>query len=238
MSSFLGEVTGTMLLIILGAGVVAGVVLNRSKAHKSGWIVITVGWGLAVAMAVYAVGNISGAHLNPAVTLGLVVAGQFPWADAPAYIVAQMIGGFLGAVVVWVHYLPHWKVTESPADKLAVFSTDPAIPHTLANLVSEIIGTFVLVFGILAIGSNTLAQGLNPIVVGLLVVSIGVSLGGTTGYAINPARDFAPRLAHAVLPIAGKGDSNWGYAWIPIVGPLIGGALAGLFYKLAFLSLK
>ncbi|PZE21552.1 MIP/aquaporin family protein [Paenibacillus xerothermodurans] len=236
MSPFFGEVTGTMLLIILGGGVVAGVVLKRSKAHHSGWIVITVGWGLAVAMAVYAVGNVSGAHLNPAVTLGLAVAGQFPWADVPAYMVAQLIGGFLGAVVVWAHYLPHWEVTESPADKLSVFSTAPAIPHTLANLINEIIATFVLVFGVMAIGANTLAEGLNPLLVGLLVVSIGVSLGGTTGYAINPVRDFGPRLAHAVLPIAGKGDSNWGYAWVPIVGPLIGGVLGGFLYKLAFLS--
>jgi glycerol uptake facilitator protein len=236
MSPFLGEVVGTMLLIILGDGVVGGVVLNKTKAHNSGWIVITLGWGLAVAMAAYAVGGISGAHLNPALTIGLAIAGNFPWADVPMYVLAQVIGAFLGAIVVWLHYLPHWKVTESSADKLAVFATDPAIPHRAANLISEIIGTFILVLGILAIGANKFADGLNPFVVGFLIVSIGLSLGGTTGYAINPARDFGPRLAHAVLPIAGKGRSNWGYAWIPIVGPVIGGALGALFYKLVFLS--
>ncbi|CEH30974.1 glycerol transporter [Aneurinibacillus migulanus] len=235
MSPFLGEIVGTMLLIILGDGVVGGVVLNKTKAHNAGWIVITLGWGLAVAMAAYAVGGISGAHLNPALTIGLAIVGQFPWADVPMYIVAQIIGAFLGAVVVWLHYLPHWKVTESPADKLGVFATAPAIPHRAANLISEIIGTFVLVLGILAIGANKFADGLNPFVVGFLIVSIGLSLGGTTGYAINPARDFGPRLAHAVLPIAGKGPSNWGYAWIPIAGPVIGGALGALFYKLVFL---
>jgi glycerol uptake facilitator protein len=236
MSPFLGEVIGTMLLIILGDGVVGGVVLNKSKAHNSGWIVIALGWGLAVAIAVYAVGNISGAHLNPAVTLGLVVMGQFPWEDALLYIMSQLIGAFLGAVVVWLHYLPHWKVTEDPEVKLAVFATDPAIPHNFSNLLSEIIGTFVLVFGILAIGANKFAEGLKPFIVGLLIVSIGLSLGGTTGYAINPARDLGPRLAHSVLPIAGKEGSNWGYAWIPILGPIVGGILGGLFYKLAFLS--
>ncbi|MFT9850390.1 MIP/aquaporin family protein [Aneurinibacillus sp. REN35] len=234
MSPFLGEIIGTMILIILGDGVVAGVVLKKTKAHDSGWIVITLGWGLAVAMAAYAVGGISGAHLNPALTIGLAVAGQFPWSDVPMYILAQLIGAFLGAVVVWLHYLPHWKVTEDPAAKLAVFATDPAIPHRVSNVISEIIGTFVLVLGILAIGANKFADGLNPFIVGFLIVSIGLSLGGTTGYAINPARDLGPRIAHAVLPIAGKGSSNWGYAWIPIVGPIIGGVLGAWFYAMFF----
>lgn len=234
MSPFLGEIIGTMILIILGDGVVAGVVLKKTKAHDSGWIVITLGWGLAVAMAAYAVGGISGAHLNPALTIGLAVAGQFPWSDVPLYILAQVIGAFIGAVVVWLHYLPHWKVTEDSAAKLAVFATDPAIPHRVSNVISEIIGTFVLVLGILAIGANKFADGLNPFIVGFLIVSIGLSLGGTTGYAINPARDLGPRIAHAVLPIAGKGNSNWGYAWIPIVGPIIGGVLGAWFYAMFF----
>ncbi|AYK05205.1 MULTISPECIES: MIP/aquaporin family protein [Brevibacillus] len=236
MSPFVGELVGTMLLIILGGGVVGGVVLNKSKAQHSGWIVITIGWGLAVTMGAYAVGGISGAHLNPALTIALATIDRFAWADVPLYIVAQMIGAFLGAVIVWLHYLPHWKQTEDKGAKLAVFATDPAIPNTLGNLLSEIIGTFILVFGILAIGANKFVDGLNPFVVGLLIISIGVSLGGTTGYAINPARDLGPRLAHFLLPIAGKGTSNWSYAWIPVVGPIIGGVLAALFYKIVFLA--
>ncbi|AIG27980.1 aquaporin family protein [Brevibacillus laterosporus] len=236
MSPFVGELVGTMLLIILGGGVVGGVVLNKSKAQHSGWIVITIGWGLAVTMGAYAVGGISGAHLNPALTIALATIDRFAWADVPLYIVAQMIGAFLGAVIVWLHYLPHWKQTEDKGAKLAVFATDPAIPNTLGNLLSEIIGTFILVFGILAIGANKFVDGLNPFVVGLLIISIGVSLGGTTGYAINPARDLGPRLAHFLLPIAGKGSSNWSYAWIPVFGPIIGGVLAALFYKIVFLA--
>ena len=234
MTPFLAEIIGTMLLIIFGGGVVAGVVLKKSKAENSDWIVITVGWGLAVALAVYATGNFSGAHLNPAVTIGLASIGQFPWADVPGYIVAQFIGAIIGAAVVWLHYLPHWEATDDQAAKLAVFSTGPAIRHTFGNLISEIIGTFILVLGILAIGANQLADGLNPLLVGLLIVAIGVSLGGTTGYAINPARDLGPRIAHAILPIAGKGSSDWGYAWIPVVGPIIGGVLGALFYAKVF----
>lgn len=234
MSVYLGEIIGTMLLIILGDGVVGGVVLNKSKAQSSGWIVITFGWGLAVAMAVYAVGAISGAHLNPAVTLGLASVGAFPWEQVPGYIAAQMFGAFLGAVVVWLHYLPHWAATEDKGAKLAVFSTGPAIRNTGANLLSEIIGTFVLVFGIQALGANQFAQGLNPFIVGMLILAIGISLGGTTGYAINPARDLGPRIAHFLLPIAGKGDSDWSYAWIPVVGPIIGGILGALTYVALF----
>ncbi|SHK83087.1 MIP/aquaporin family protein [Desulforamulus aeronauticus] len=236
MTPFLAELIGTMMLIIFGGGVVAGVVLKKSKAENSGWIVITVGWGLAVALAAYSVGSFSGAHLNPALTIALATIGNFPWADVPSYIIAQMIGAFLGGVVVWLHYLPHWQATEDQGAKLAVFSTAPAIRSTFGNLISEIIGTFVLVLGILAIGANKFADGFNPFVVGLLIVAIGVSLGGTTGYAINPARDLGPRIAHAVLPIAGKGSSDWGYAWIPVVGPIIGGVLGGLFYKVFFLA--
>ncbi|WP_027724339.1 MIP/aquaporin family protein [Tuberibacillus calidus] len=236
MSAFLGEVIGTMILIIFGGGVCAGVSLKKSNAERSGWIVIAMGWGMAVAMGVYAVGNFSGAHLNPAVTLGLAITGDFPWSQVPSYIFAQFIGAFLGACIVYLHYLPHWRATEDPSAKLGVFSTSPAIPQTFANLLSEIIGTFVLVMGIDAIGANKFTEGLNPLIVGFLIVAIGLSLGGTTGYAINPARDLGPRIAHALLPIPGKGSSNWGYAWIPVVGPILGGMFGGLFYKAVFVG--
>lgn len=236
MSGFAGELIGTMILIIFGAGVCAGVNLNKSLAQGSGWIVITFGWGFAVAIAAYAVGKFTGAHLNPAVTLGLAAAGDFPWSKVPVYIGGQLIGAFLGAVIVYFHYLPHWKATKDQGAKLGTFSTGPAIPHTFSNLVSEIIGTFVLLLGILAIGANKFADGLNPLIVGFLIVAIGLSLGGTTGYAINPARDLGPRIAHALLPIAGKGSSNWGYAWIPVVGPILGGVFAGYFYNAVFLG--
>jgi len=249
MQNLLAEAIGTMLLVLLGDGVVANVVLNRTKGQNAGWIVITVGWGVAVAMAVYAVGRISGAHLNPAVTIGLAVIGSFSWADVPGYIAAQMIGAFLGAVLMWVAYLPHWKATADPASKLAVFSTGPAIRHTAANFVTEVIGTAVLVFGILAIAANAqglskpgdvdlsfvFSRGLQPLLVGVLVLGIGLSLGGPTGYAINPARDLGPRLAHAVLPIPGKGSSDWGYSWIPVVAPVVGGIFgAGAYFFIGF----
>lgn len=234
MTPFVGEIIGTMLLILLGDGVVANVLLKRSKAEGAGWMVITTGWALAVAMAVYAVGRISGAHLNPAVTIGLASVGKFPWQQVPVYIAAQMIGAFLGAVIVWLHFLPHWAETEDKGAKLGVFCTAPAIRNVGTNLLSEIIGTFVLVFVVLAIGANKLADGFNPLLVGFLVWGIGISLGGPTGYAINPARDLGPRIAHFVLPIAGKGDSDWSYAWIPVVGPVIGGVLGALFYVSVF----
>lgn len=234
MTPFLGELIGTMILIIFGAGVCGGVSLNKTYAKSSGWIVITFGWGFAVAVAVYAVGGISGAHLNPAVTLGLASIGEFPWAEVPSYIIAQFLGAMLGATIIWLQYFPHWKATADQGAKLGVFATGPAIKHTPSNLVSEIIGTFILVFGILAIGANEFAHGLNPLIVGFLIVAIGLSLGGTTGYAINPARDLGPRLAHFLLPIAGKGSSNWSYAWIPVVGPVIGGVLGALFHQTIF----
>ncbi|MDP4104285.1 MAG: MIP/aquaporin family protein [Bacillota bacterium] len=236
MTAFWGELIGTAILITLGAGVCAGVNLKKTLSNGSGWIVITFGWGFAVAVAAYAVGKFSGAHLNPALTIALAFTGDLPWSKVPTYISGQVIGAIIGAVVVYFQYLPHWRVTEDPGAKLGTFATGPAIPHTFANLISEIIGTFILVLGILAIGANKFADGLNPLIVGFLIVSIGLSLGGTTGYAINPARDFGPRLAHALLPIPGKGNSNWGYAWIPIVGPILGGSLGGLFYKAAFLG--
>jgi glycerol uptake facilitator protein len=234
MSPLLGELLGTMLLITLGNGVVAGAILKGTKAENSGWIVITLAWGLAVTFGVFAVGGISGAHLNPAVTLGFAAVGEFPWADVPGYILAQVAGAFLGATVVWIHYLPHWQETQDPVTKLAAFGTGPAIRKKWSNLVSEIIGTFILVVGLLAIGSNQFTEGLNPLVVGLLVVSIGLSLGATTGYAINPARDLGPRVAHFLLPIRGKGSSDWPYAWIPILGPALGGMLGALCYRAAF----
>jgi glycerol uptake facilitator protein len=236
MTSFAAEVVGTALLIILGGGVCAGVNLKKSFAQNSGWIVITMGWGLAVAVAVYAVGPFSGAHLNPALTLALAFNGDFPWGDVPKYIVAQMLGAMIGAVVVYLHYLPHWQETDDPSVKLGVFATSPAVPNYFANLISEMIGTFVLVLGVLAIGANKFADGLNPFIVGFLIVAIGLSLGGTTGYAINPARDLGPRIAHFLLPIPGKGPSNWSYAWVPIVGPILGGSFGGLFYKAVFLG--
>ncbi len=234
MTVFLAEMIGTMILIIFGAGVVAGVVLKDSKAENSGWIVITIAWGLAVTMGVYAVGNFSGAHLNPAVTLGFAFIGEFPWADVPVYLAAQLVGAIIGAVIVFFNYLPHWNQTKDAAPKLGVFATSPAIRRPFSNLVSEIIGTAVLVMGLLFIGANQFTEGLNPLIVGALIIAIGMSLGGTTGYAINPARDLGPRIAHALLPIPGKGSSDWSYAWVPVVGPIFGGIYGAVFYKALF----
>lgn len=234
MSEFLAEVIGTMILIIFGGGVVAGVVLKNSKAEGSGWIVITIAWGLAVTMGVYAVGNFSGAHLNPAVTLGFAAIGEFPWAKVPVYILAQIIGAIIGASLVFLNYLPHWRQTEDQGAKLAVFATGPAIRSPFSNLVSEIIGTAVLVMGLLFIGANQFTEGLNPLIVGALIMAIGMSLGGATGYAINPARDLGPRIAHALLPIPGKGSSDWSYAWVPVAGPIFGGIYGAVFYSAVF----
>jgi len=236
MKTFTAELVGTALLILLGDGVVAAVLLKKSKAEASGWIVITTGWGLAVAIAVYAVGRISGAHINPAVTLALAVSGKLPWSLVPQYIGGQMLGAFLGAVLVWLTYLPHWRETPEHDIKLGVFCTAPAIRNAPANVLTEAIGTFVMVFGVLAIGAyNPAAQsGLTPLLVGFLVWSIGLSLGGSTGYAINPARDLAPRIAHAILPIPNKGGSDWSYSWVPVVGPIIGGIIGALVYGWLF----
>ncbi len=231
MTNFLAELIGTALLILLGNGVVAGVVLKGTKNENSGWIVITVGWALAVSFAVYAVGRISGAHLNPAVTIALASTGQFDWVNVPVYIAAQMLGAILGAELVWLHYLPHWERTSDPDAKLAVFCTAPAIRHTKGNFISEFLGTFVLLFGLSALGANRFAEGLNPLAVGALILAIGLSLGGTTGYAINPARDLGPRIAHAILPIPGKGGSDWGYAWIPVLAPVLGGIAGAIAYR-------
>lgn len=228
----LGEFIGTLVLVLLGDGVVAADVLKKTKSENSGWVLITFGWGLAVTIAVFLSGYLSPAHLNPAVTLGFAIAGDLPWGSVLPYFLAQMAGAIVGATLVWIHYKPHFDETEDPMTKLAVFSTAPAIRDTLSNLIGEIIGTTVLVFGILAFGRGSFTDGLNPIVVGLLIISIGMSLGGTTGYAINPARDLGPRIAHQILPISNKGDSDWGYAWIPVIGPLLGGVIAALLFGL------
>jgi glycerol uptake facilitator protein len=233
-SPFLGELLGTMVLVLLGDGVVGGVLLNKSKAQNSGWIVITTGWAFAVMAGVFtatAFGS-ADAHLNPAVTLGFAIF-KGDYSKLATYIPAQLIGAFIGAVLVYLHYLPHWGETSDAGLKLAVFSTGPAIRNTVTNLISEIIGTFVLVAVVAAIFSNAMsgtgpAPALGPYLVAALVWGIGLSLGGPTGYAINPARDLGPRIAHFVLPIPGKGDSDWNYSWIPVVGPLVGAAIAGL----------
>lgn len=244
MHTYLAEFAGTMLLIILGDGVVANVCLARSKGKDSGWIVIATGWGLAVALAVYSVGRISGAHINPSVTVALAAVGSFPWSEVPAYICSQMLGAMAGATVVWLAYLPHWSLTEDADAKLGIFATIPAIRRPPANFLCEFIGTAVLLFGILALGDNAQALAspnqldlsvvysgaIQPLVVGFLVWGIGLSLGGPTGYAINPARDLGPRIMHALLPIPGKRDSDWGYSWVPVLGPILGGITGALLY--------
>jgi glycerol uptake facilitator protein len=232
------EIIGTMLLILLGDGVVAAVLLAKSKAENSGWIVITFGWGFGVRVGAYSVAQFSGAHLNPAVTLGIWINGGIDFGEAIQYWIGEFIGAAIGAVLVLGAYWQHFQQTEDPGLKLAVFSTGPAIRNTFWNLFTEIVGTFVLVLGILAMtdaGNKGVAlSGLGLLLVAFLVVGIGLSLGGPTGYAINPARDLSPRIIHAVLPVPGKGDSDWGYAWIPVVGPMIGGALGALLYVVAW----
>lgn len=235
MKPFLGEMIGTLLLILLGNGVVANVVLQRTKGNNSGWIVITFAWAMAVFVGVLISSAVSKAHLNPAVTFALAIAGKFPWADVGPYILAQMIGACLGAFLVWVHYLPHFNATEDGSAKLACFCTGPAIRHTATNFIGEVIGTFVLIYAVLHFTSPAGGLGsLDALPVALVVLVIGLSLGGTTGYAINPARDLAPRIMHAILPIPNKRDSDWGYAWIPVIAPLVGGGLAVAVYWAAF----
>lgn len=233
MNIYLSEFLGTMLIILLGEGVVAGVVLKGTKSENAGWLAICIAWGLAVSMGIYASGA-SGAHLNPAITIALAVTGSFDWNLVIGYCAAQFAGAFTGAVLVWFYYQPFWKNTPDAATKLAVFSTAPALRNTFSNFVSEAIATALLVFAILFIGVNEFTHGLKPLVVGLLIVSIGLSLGGTTGFAMNPARDLGPRIAHAILPIHGKGSSDWGYAWIPVVGPIVGGIAGALLYTVIF----
>jgi glycerol uptake facilitator protein len=236
MNNHVAEFLGTTLLVLLGDGVVANVVLKKTKGFGGGWLLINAGWGMAVFAAVACVGGFSGAHINPAVTLGLAVAGSFDWAFVPGFIAAQFGGAFVGAVLVFLAYYPHYAATDDPAAKLGTFSTAPAIRSPGWNFVTEVIGTFVLVLvvlyfssGVISLDGQTGEVGLGAvgaIPVGLLVFAIGMSLGGPTGYAINPARDLGPRIAHAVLPVPGKGGSDWGYAWVPVVGPLFGALLA------------
>lgn len=234
---FVAELVGTAILILLGDGVVANVLLKDSKGEGSGWIVIATGWGLAVAMGVYAAGIFSGAHINPAVTLGFAAGGLTEWGDVPMYLLGQFAGAFVGAILVYLSYLNHWGATEDANLKLAVFSTAPARRNTGANFTTELIGTAMLVVGVLAIVGTTeaategLGTGLNPLLIGILVWAIGLSLGGPTGYAINPARDLAPRIAHAILPIPGKRDSDWDYSWIPVVAPIAGGIIGALLWN-------
>jgi glycerol uptake facilitator protein len=240
LSIFAAEVIGTAILILLGNGVVACVLLAQSKGLNSGWIVITFGWGMAVMTAVFVVGQFSGAHLNPAVTLGFAIAGTIDWDQVPEYVAGEFVGAFIGATLVWLAYLDHWKETDDPGLKLACFSTGPAIRNPVSNVITEVIGTFVLVLGVLAFFAPGKPDGPPPVgvlgglIVGLLVLGIGLSLGGPTGYAINPARDLGPRIMHAILPIAGKGPSDWAYAWVPVIGPLIGAALAALLFNAAW----
>jgi glycerol uptake facilitator protein len=231
-SGFVGEFFGTMMLILLGDGVVAGVLLNRSKAQSAGWIVITAGWAFAVMCGIFTAKALGApGAINPVGPLADLATGKASPGDVLPLIAGEFLGAFVGAVLVWVHYLPHWGETADAGAKLGIFCTGPAIRNLPANFVSEAIGTFVLVFVASAIGKQSPGAGLEPLLVGSLVWGIGLSLGGTTGYAINPARDLSPRLAHAVLPIPGKRDSDWGYAWVPVVGPVVGGVAAALLFQ-------
>ena len=233
MSPYFAEFLGTTVLLLLGDGVVANVVLKQTKGNAGGWIVITLGWAIAVFAGAFSVANISGAHLNPAVTLGLALTGSFAWSLVPTYVAGQIIGAMIGSLLVWIAYRDHFNATESAGDKLAVFGTGPAIPNPINNLITEIIGTFILILAILLITKPEMKMGaLDALPVSLVVLGVGLSLGGPTGYAINPARDLGPRIMHAILPIRGKGSSDWGYAWIPILGPLVGAALAALFFNM------
>ncbi|ESA46957.1 MIP family channel protein [Streptococcus pyogenes GA41039] len=229
--NFTGELLGTFILVLLGDGVVSACILNKTKAQNSGWIAIVLGWGIAVTVAVYISGFMSGAHLNPAVTLAMAAIGSLPWSQVVTYLVAQFLGAMLGALVLYLHYYPHWNETKDAGTILACFSTVPAIRHTWSNLFGEALGTAVLVITVMAIGPNKVAAGFGPIIVGFVVMAVGFSLGATTGYAINPARDLGPRIMHALLPIPNKGDSDWSYAWIPVLGPILGGVVGALIYQ-------
>ncbi|MFU8860490.1 MAG: MIP/aquaporin family protein [Cyclonatronaceae bacterium] len=251
MSPIIAEIIGTAILILFGGGVVANVVLNKTKGNSSGWIVITWGWAMGVFVAVFAMGQFSGAHINPAVTIGLAVAGLFDWVMVVPYIIAQTLGGFLGGILVWLAYKDHFAATDNEGLKLAIFSTAPEIRKYSSNVLTEVIATFILIYGVLYLSSpgfiSVNGEMLSTIViegrevgfglgslaalpVALLVLGIGLALGGPTGYAINPARDLGPRIAHALLPIPGKGKSDWAYSWVPVVGPAIGAVLAALLY--------
>lgn len=234
LEKFMAELIGTMILILLGDGVVANVVLKKNKGEGSGWMVITTGWALAVAIPVFLFASVSGAQFNPAVTIALAVTGSLPWSEVPIYIIAQLIGAFIGAVLVFLSYYKHFEETDNKDSKLGTFCTMPAIRDKKWNFITEFIGTFILMFVIVGLGKVDLVNGISPIAVGLLIWVIGLSLGGPTGYAINPARDLAPRFAHFILPIPNKGESDWGYAWIPIVAPILGGIAGALAYVIVF----
>lgn len=232
MTPFIAELLGTMFLIVLGDGVVANVVLSKTKGYGSGWIVITFGWAIAVFTGVYVASHGSGAHLNPAITLAMAAFNDFPWSEVPEYIAGQFAGAMLGAVIVWFSYRQHFDETKDPALQLATFCTAPAIRNRVHNLITEMIGTFILVLGVLFMAKPANALGaLDALPVALLVLGIGLSLGGATGYAINPARDLGPRIIHAILPIKNKGKSDWGYSWIPVIGPIVGGLMAAFIFK-------
>jgi glycerol uptake facilitator protein len=225
---FLAEIIGTTFITLFGCGAVASTVLSRSKNNGGGFLTITIGWSIGVTLGIYAAGSFSGAHLNPAVTIGLACANRFPWDTVPYYILAQMIGAMLGSMIVFLAYYPHWEATKDTSLKLSVFSTGPAIRSVVSNFVCEFIATFILLFSLMYIGINNYAEGLGPIIVGGLILGIGISFGGPTGYALNPARDLGPRIMHAILPIKGKGASDWSYAWIPVVAPICGGICGSL----------
>lgn len=231
----LGEFLGTFVLILLGNGVVSGVVLKKTKATGAGWVAITLGWGFAVMMGVYVSGFMSPAHLNPAVTIAMAMIGSFSWSLVIPYIIAQMLGAMVASFILYLMYLPHYEVTENPADILGTFSTGPAIKHTFSNVVSEVVGTALLVAAILSFSQYAVTKttGFSPLLVGAIITAIGLSLGATTGYALNPARDLGPRMMHAILPIKNKGNSDWSYAWIPVVGPIVGGTLGAVLYHAA-----
>jgi glycerol uptake facilitator protein len=232
MSPFLAEIFGTMVMILLGNGVVANVVLDKTKGNNSGWIVITLAWAMAVFVAVYMVSGASGAHLNPIVTLSLAALGKFAWASVPMYVLAQLLGAMIGSALVYLMYKQHYDETTDAGLIKATFCTEPAIRNTFYNLISEVIGAFVLIIGILYItGAENSLGSLDALPVALLVLVIGLSLGGTTGYAINPARDLGPRIMHTILPIKNKGTSDWNYSWVPVVGPICGGLLAALVFS-------
>ncbi|WP_414839113.1 MIP/aquaporin family protein [Carnobacterium sp. TMP28] len=224
------EFLGTLILVLLGDGVVAAVSLKKSKAEASGWIVIALGWGAAVTIAVYIAGFMGPAHINPAVTLAMAISGNISWSLVVPFILAQVAGGVVGAVLVWLTYMDHFAATEDKGAILGTFATGPAIKNHPANVITEVIGTIVLVLGLLSFSQYTFADGMNPMIVGILIVSIGLSLGGATGYAINPARDLGPRIAHQLLPMKNKGNSDWGYSWVPIVGPMIGAVIGALLF--------
>jgi len=233
MTPFFGEFIGTGLLIVFGQGVVANVVLDKTKGHNGGWIVISFGWGIAVFVGVYSSAAASGAHLSPAVTLALALLGKLKWESVPVYFAGQMLGAMTGSLLAWLSYRRHFEATADADGKLAVFCTGPAIRSLVDNLITEIIATFILVLGVLYIVSPSSSLGaLDALPVGLLVLGVGLSLGGPTGYALNPARDLGPRIMHALLPIPGKRDSDWGYAWVPVAGPMIGAALAAGAFRL------